>query len=418
MLESRRQAIQSLLQAAAAAGAGPWLARAALAQSTSARPTRGLEPFEIDFPPETIDDLNRRIDHVRWPGMPFETGWSTGTNDRVLKELVDYWRNEYDWFAVQSELNELDHLRGPIRGEQLHCVFYEAEGGSRADYPLLLLHGWPGSFHEFHEAAPRLASGVNGAPGFDVVVPSLPGYVLSQAPGEAGMTPLRIGERLHELMLELGYERYGVQGGDWGAVVATQMALRHPHALVALHLNFVANVPPPPDGVDPSPAEVAELESRAQWYTNEIEYARIQRTRPQTLTYAQHDSPVGWLAWMLEKYWAWSDHGDDLWETFSRDDVLTTASLYWLSGSILSAARLYDENANRTPENRLTGRVEVPTGYARFPKEPWGLPPDAVERGYNLVHYSEMPRGGHFPALEQPELWSNEVGRFFSGLGA
>ncbi|MFW5905121.1 MAG: epoxide hydrolase family protein [bacterium] len=401
--------------------------------------TPSLQPFGIDFSEAAVADLHRRIDRFRWPEMPFDTGWSAGTDGEVLRELVDHWRNDYDWFAVQDRLNELTHLKGPVEGEGLHCVVYRNGGGiddagddtgriggavgagggagaadAGGSFPLLLLHGWPGSFHEFHEAAPRLAAGIGGTQGFDVVVPSLPGFVLSDPPTERGMDPTRIAERLHALMGELGYGRYGVQGGDWGGIIGTQMARLFPDALVGLHLNFVASAPPPPEGVEPSPEEVAYREARARFSDAETGYSAIQGTKPRTLAYAQQDSPVGWLAWMLEKYWAWSDHGEDLWDTFSRDDVLTTAMLYWMPGRILSAARIYYETFNPVSDRRVGGRVEVPTGYARFPAEPWAPPVEVVERTYNVVRYTEPDRGGHFPALEQPEIWSEDVGRFFS----
>ncbi|MEX0856108.1 MAG: epoxide hydrolase [Gemmatimonadota bacterium] len=382
-------------------------------------PNVEMEPYRIDFPPAAIEDLHRRIDATRWPEMPFETGWESGTNDAVLRELVAYWRNDYDWFAVQERLNQRTHLRGPIEGEQLHCVVYEGEGADAPGrFPLLLLHGWPGSFHEFDAAAPRLAAGQGGAPGFDLVVPSLPGFAFSEAPRERGMNPTRIAERLHLLMGELGFERYGVQGGDWGSIIATQMARLHPEALVGLHLNFVASAPAPPDGVEPSAEEVAYRAARARFQGAETGYSSIQGTRPQSLAYAQNDSPVGLLAWILEKYWAWSDHGDDLWETFSRDDILTTVMLYWLPGRVLSSARIYYETSNPIPGTAIGGRVEVPTGYARFPAEPWGPPREVVERTYNLVHYSEPERGGHFPALERTMAWAEDVARFFGGLRA
>ncbi len=394
-----------------------------------------LRPFTIDFSEEAIEDLHRRIDRFRWPEMPFDTGWSAGTSEEVLRELVNYWRNDYDWFTVQDRLNGLTHLEGPIEGDGLHCVVYRrnrggadgAPGGANAggppatsdasdDFPLLLLHGWPGSFHEFPEAAPRLAGGIGGSGGFDVIVPSLPGFVFSDAPTERGMDPTRIAERLHALMLELGYERYGVQGGDWGGIIGTQMARLFPEALVGLHLNFVASAPPPPEGVEPSPEEVAYREARARFSDTESGYSSIQGTKPRTLAYAQQDSPVGWLAWTLEKYWAWSDHGDDLWDTFSRDDVLTTAMLYWMPGRILSAARIYYETFNPVGGRRVGGRVEVPTGYARFPAEPWAPPLEVIERTYDVVRYSEPSEGGHFPALEQSGIWSEDVSAFFSEL--
>jgi microsomal epoxide hydrolase len=231
------------------------------------------------------------------------------------------------------------------------------------------------------------------------------------------MDTTRIAERLHLLMVELGYPRYGVQGGDWGSIIATQMARLQPDALTGLHLNFIASAPPPPNGVEPSSEETAYRAARTRFQSLESGYSSIQGTRPQSLAYAQNDSPVGLLAWILEKYWAWSDHGDDLWETFSRDDILTTAMLYWVSGRVLSAARLYYETSNPVPGGlRAGGRIEVPTGYARFPAEPWGPPREIAERTYNLVSYSEPARGGHFPALEQPDIWSREVGGFFAAI--
>lgn len=431
MSPTRREAIRALIASAGAMAAGRGRPLGSELSALSAdpderqRPGVGrqevVEPFRIDFPASAIEDLHRRLDQVRWPQMPFDTAWSAGTNDGVLRELVAYWRDQYDWFAVQARLNELSHLRVGVEGERVHCVVYEADTSTRARgaFPLVLLHGWPGSFHEFGAAAPRLASGDAGDRAFDVVVPSLPGFVFSDPPSEPGMGPGRIAERLHGLMRALGYDRYGVQGGDWGSIIGTQMARRYPDAVVGLHLNFVASAPPPPDGVEPSPDEQAYREARARFQADETGYSGIQGTRPQTLAYAQQDSPLGWLAWMLEKYWAWTDHGDDLWDTFERDDVLTTAMLYWLPGRVLSAARIYYETSNPVDRSAsLGGRVEVPTGYARFPREPWAPPREVVERTYNLARYSEPPRGGHFPALEQPEIWSTEVAGFFSTLGA
>jgi pimeloyl-ACP methyl ester carboxylesterase len=371
-------------------------------------------PFRLEFTQRAIDDLHRRIDQTRWPDMPFDTGWDAGTNDRVLRDLVEYWRRDYDWFAEQDRLNELAHLRGVIGGEELHCVVYTGPGVEQR-MPLLLLHGWPGSFVEFLEAVPLLAEGVDGGPSFDLVVPSLPGFGLSEPPKTPGMHPGRIAERMHLLMRELGYGRYGVQGGDWGAIIGTRLARQEPEAVVALHLNFAAGGPPP-DG-EPSEEEREFRERMAVFQAVETGYSRIQGTRPQTLTYAQHDPPVGLLAWILEKFWAWSDHGDDLWDTFDRDRVLTNVMLYWLTGRTLSAARTYYESGREQPPFRPTGPVEVPTGYARFPGEPWAPPRAVVERGYNLVQWSEMDAGGHFAALEQPQAFAAEVAGFFAGQG-
>ena len=197
-----------------------------------------MRPFRIEYTKNEVDDLHRRLDATRWPALPFDTGWSSGTNDQVLRELVRYWRHEYDWLEIQEQLNQLTHLRGPIEGEELHCVVYKGSGGDRRP-PLLLLHGWPGSFVEFLDAAEMIAHGIDGQPGFDLVVPSLPGFGLSEAPRTPGMHAGRIAERMHGLMKELGYQRYGVQGGDWGAIIATALALQQPDSVAGLHITFV-----------------------------------------------------------------------------------------------------------------------------------------------------------------------------------
>lgn len=374
-----------------------------------------MRPFLIAYSEDAIDDLKRRLDATRWPVMPFKTGWSSGTDDEVLRDLVLYWRHEYDWFNVQRELNRLEHFRGPVEGETLHCVCYQ---GSRGGYgpPLLLLHGWPGSFVEFLDAAKIAASGIDGRPGFDLVVPSLPGFVFSQAPRSPGMHAGRIAERMHRLMQTLGFSRYGIQGGDWGAVIATALAARHPESVIGLHINFVHPAQPPAQGEPQSKEEMSYLAFHQKFKTEETGYSHIQSTKPHSLAYALQDSPVGLLAWFLEKFWAWSDHDGDLWQTFSKDRLLTNVMLYWLTGSVLSSARIYHETFLHLPKTERSRRVEVPTAYARYPAEPWSPPRRMVERQYHLVHYSEPAKGGHFAAMEQPALWAADVTSFFSHL--
>jgi microsomal epoxide hydrolase len=369
-----------------------------------------LRPFRIEFTERVIADLHRRIDATRFPEVSIDEGWQAGTNDGVLRELVRYWRQDYDWSAQQEWLNQLTHVRGPIDGEELHALLYTGPG-SELRIPLLLIHGWPGSFVEFLEAAPLLAAGVDGEPGFDLVVPSLPGFGFSEAPRAVGMHPGAIAERLHGLMQALGYERYGVQGGDWGAIIGTALAGAHPEAVRALHVNFALGGPPPANG-EISAEERAYRAEQERFQATETGYSRIQETRPQTLAYAQQDSPVGLLAWMLEKFWFWSDHGNDLWETLDRDAVLTNVMMYWLTGTVLSAARIYYE-MSRSGGAFLAGRVEVSTGYARYPGEPWTVPTEVLERRYNLTRVSEPAHGGHFAAFEQPQIYAADVGSFF-----
>ena len=268
-------------------------------------------------------------------------------------------------------------------------------------------------------AADLLVEGIDGGPGFDVMVPSLPGFGLSEAPRAPGVHPGRIAERLHLLMRALGYERYGVQGGDWGAIVGARLARAHPEAVVGLHLNFPA-LP-----VGPQPPEAASEEERTRdaamqrWRDAEGAYSRIQSSKPQTLAYALNDSPVGLLAWILEKFWAWSgrpEERDGLWRRFDRDAVLANVTLYWLTGTALSASRTYYEARREEPQFRPTTRLEVPTAFARFPDEPWTAPRGALERTYRLVRWAELPRGGHFAALEEPQLYAEDVAAFFTSF--
>ena len=374
-----------------------------------------LQPFRIDFGEAAIADLHRRIDETRWPSIPFATGWSAGTDDDVLRDLVRYWRSEFDWFEVQDSLNRLTHLRGPVgdEGEALHCAVVGRDGGGRT--PLLLMHGWPGSFIELLPAAELLAQGVDGAPGFEVVVPSLPGFGCSEAPRQPGMHPGRIAERMHALMAELGHERYGVQGGDWGAVVGARLARQQPRAVLGLHLNFPAGLVPAPPDAEP-PEEEAEWRAQmAEWRDLEGAYGHIQGTKPQTLGYSLNDSPVGLLAWILEKFRAWSEPGE-LWEIFDRDAVLANVTLYWLTGTALSAARTYYESRRESPPFRPSSVPPLPMAYARFLGEPWTAPRAVVERSFRLVRWSEPPRGGHFAAMEQPELFAADVASFFGQI--
>lgn len=369
------------------------------------------EPFEVVFPESMIADLRDRIRRTRWPELQFDTGWQRGMDRRTLQSLATYWMDDFDFQLCQDELNRLRHERELIDGMRIHYMIFEGTGDDRL--PLLLLHGWPGSFVEFIDAAQLLCGGQSNGRSFDVVVPSLPGFAFSDAPSEPGMHGGRIAELFHQLMRSLGYERYGVQGGDWGAVIASALALQQPGSVAGLHLNLIPDAPRAPEGTTPSEAELRYLAYRDEWDAENFGYYNIQSTRPQTLSYAQHDSPVGLLAWIVEKFWAWSDHGDDLWETFDRDRLLTNVMLYWLPGRVLSSASIYYEMEHPS-EEFLSGRVEVPTGYARFPKEPWRAPRDMVERKWNLVHYTEQPRGGHFAAMEQPDLFATDVSTFFS----
>ncbi|MFA7248564.1 MAG: epoxide hydrolase family protein [Dehalococcoidia bacterium] len=377
-------------------------------------PASRLLPFRIEFGPRAVDDMRRRIEEFRWPHLGYDSGWATGTSDRVLRDLVRTWVRDFDWSRVQAALNERAHVRGEIEGEAMHAM---VSAGPAAEHrvPLLMIHGWPSTFADFLDVAHLLGRPDEAGRAFDTVVPSLPGFGFSDAARSPGMHPGRIAERLHALMRALGYRRYGVHGGDWGAIIGTALALQHPEAVIGLHLHHAPGRPEPAGGPPLSDTERAYLDGLRQFRAEESGYVAIQGTRPQSLAYAQNDSPVGLLAWMLEKYWAWSDHGDDLWTAVDRDRVLTNATLYWLTGTALSAMRIYYERAHAR-EAFLDGFVQVPTGFIRFPRDPWGAPRELVARSYHLVRYVEAERGGHFAAIEQPAALAGDVRAFFAGL--
>ena len=378
-------------------------------------PLAQLLPFRIEFGQRALDDMRRRIEDFRWPNLGYDSGWVTGTSDTVLRDLVRYWVRDFDWLRVQTALNTRAHVRGDIEGETMHAMVSAGPAVERRT-PLLLIHGWPSSFADFLDVARTLGTPDESGQAFDVVVPSLPGFGFSNPPGAPGLHPGRIAGRLHTLMRSLGYERYGVQGGDWGAVIGTALALRHPDAVIDLHLNHAPNRTLPADTPLLTEVERVYLDGHQRVRFEESGYIAIQGTRPQSLGYAQNDSPVGLLAWMLEKYWAWSDHRDDLWSGLDRDRVLTDVTLYWLTATALSAMRIYYERAH-TDEPFLDGFVTAPTGFLRFPRDPWGAPRELIARSYNLVHYAEASAGGHFAAMEQPALLAAGVRGFFDSLG-
>ena len=331
------------------------------------------------------------LDNIRWPeGIDDDGGIRI---DRV-KQLVARWR-DFDFDKHERELNRFPHFieRG------LHFIDQRAHNASAM--PLLLLHGWPGSFIEFLRVAPLLADR------FHLVIPSLPGYGFSEKPRERGMSSARIAERMLELMQSLGYERFGVQGGDWGASIATWMAIKSPQRVAAIHLNYVPGSYAPPPGPPPTEEEEQSLRDVARWVDESGAYGRVQRTRPLTLAYGLNDSPVALLAWIAEKFDEWSDP-----QTRVDDDaILLNTTIYWTTQTIYSSMRLYLESV-KTPL-ALRERVPVRAGFARFAREEPFPPRSWVERGYDVQHWTEFPRGGHFAALEQPNELANDAIAFF-----
>lgn len=382
-----------------------------------------ITPFEIHIPDADIADLKARLANARLPAQIPGTGWEYGTNAEYLRELVDYWQNDFDWRAQEAELNKFAQFKTNIDGLPIHFIHVRAANPDAT--PLLITHGWPGSFVEFRKIIgplthPELYGG-NAEDAFHVVIPSLPGFGFSGEPQERGYNPERMAHVLAALMQRLGYEHYGAQGGDWGAIINRVHAARYPERMIGLHSNFVLASPPEDPAVRAAvpEAETAAREARAAFMANEVGYQQIQGTKPQTLGVALNDSPAGLAAWIVEKFHGWSDidqqsvNGLDA--KFTKDEILTDISVYWFTASITASTRIYYESRN-FPASEPLGFVTVPTAGAIFPAEIYITPRLWAEASYNIVRWTPMPRGGHFAAMEEPELLLEDVRAFFRSL--
>jgi pimeloyl-ACP methyl ester carboxylesterase len=377
--------------------------------------SEAIERFQIRVEDSVLDDLHRRLLQTRFPDQIEGTDWECGTPIDYLRELVEYWCDEYDWRAQEARLNELAHFRTRIDGQSIH--FIHARSAHADALPLLIMHGWPGSVVEFLDVIPRLtepqAHGGRAEDAFHVIAPSLPGYGFSEPTRTRGWDVRRIAQAFVELMRRLGYTRYGAQGGDWGAQLATRIGPLDPEHCIAIHTNMPLAARPD----DPGPLsdeEKVDLAGMARFQREESGYAQQQGTRPQTLGVALNDSPAGLLSWILEKFRAWSDCGDHPETVFTRDQLITNVMLYWVTQTVTSSVRLYWESRQSGMWEEVPEFVEAPTGVARYPKEEVLRFPRAwVERQYNVTHWSDLPRGGHFAAMEQPELFSENLRSFF-----
>jgi pimeloyl-ACP methyl ester carboxylesterase len=385
-------------------------------------PRVGIQPFSVAVDAGVIDDLRARIRASRLPETAPGEPWAQGTDRNWLEELLGYWADGFDWRAAERELNRFAHYRAQIGGTVVHFVHERARRGG--GIPLVLGHGWPSCFAELLPVVPLLTDpaghGIAG-PAFDVVIPSLPGYGFSPRPAAAGGVTYRYVAGLwHELMRGLGYARYAAGGGDFGAGIATFMALGDPGPLIGLHLTGLELTPWAGPGSRPlSAAERAYLEQARRWGQAERGYTAIQSTKPQTLGYALNDSPAGLAAWILEKWRSWSDCRGDLESRLPRDFLLTVVTLYWVTSTITSSVRDYYDNRRWQGEPRLgpDDIVRVPTAVAVFPHTliPEGEPPrEWAERLYDIHRWTVMPRGGHFAPAEEPELLARDIAAFFA----
>lgn len=367
---------------------------------------------------DVLADLNTRLALTRMPGFPFQRGWHWGAHESYMAELLAYWRSDYDWNQQASKLLPFPHCLADIDGRDVHFIHVRSSNANAL--PLVLNHGWPGSVFEFHKIIGPLCEprdhGGNARDAFHIICPSMTGYAWSQPLREGGGDIKQVAERQVQLMQLLGYDRYGVQGGDWGALVSPYMALLDPDHVIGVHVNLAVA------GSTSDPAEAAERGVVTGDYALTEEYDRrqkgyavIQSLMPDQLAYALHDSPIGLAAWIVSCFNMWGDCGDDIESRFTKDELLTTVMTYWLTGSMPSAIRLYAE----TLESGLFGPPDTfcktPTGVAQFkdiarPTREW------AEQHYNIVQWNEFDRGGHFAALEEPEILIGEIRRFFRPL--
>jgi pimeloyl-ACP methyl ester carboxylesterase len=377
-----------------------------------------IQPFKINIPQATLDDLHERLARTRWPDEVEGAGWDYGTNIGYLKSLVDYWQHEFDWHKQEAKLNTYTQFRADIDGLNIHFIHERGKGPN--PIPLILTHGWPDSFYRMHKIIPMLTDpesfGGNAADSFDVIVPSIPGFGFSDSVRKPGWTVKQTAELWASLMRDvLGYQRYAAAGGDGGSPISQLLALNDPTSVIGIHLTdigFQATM-----NLDPSsltPAEQQYLGAMQQRFFQEGGYVMIQSTRPQTLAYGLNDSPIGLAAWIIEKFYGWSDIDGDIEREYTKDELLTNIMIYWVTQTINPSIRSYYEESH-TPSLKPGQRVEVPVAMALFPKDT--PPPRALaEHTLRIERWTEMPRGGHFPALEVPELYAGDLQAFFRSL--
>lgn len=396
-----------------------------------------IRPFRIDIPEESLQDLRRRVTQPRWPDRETVSDRAQGAQLAKVQDLVDYWATDYDWRKLEASLNALPQFVTEIDGLDIHFIHVRSPHAHAL--PLIMTHGWPGSFLEFVKVIGPLSDPephARAQDAFDLVVPSMPGFGFSARPQATGWNPERIAGAWAELMRRLGYERYVAQGGDWGAVVTDVLGRHAPEGLAGIHVTSLLGAierPPAPDtqttvppevanalkNGEPSPASLSAEETIAYDASKNFAaggsgFRAIMGTRPQTIGYSLADSPAGLAAWFYEKFAEWTDTDGEPERVLTKDDMLDDVTLYWLTNTAASSARIYwENNAHKT----TAGEVSIPAAVSRFPKEIIPLPRSWAERAYpNLVYFNELDKGGHFAAWEQPELFAGEMRAAFSSL--
>jgi pimeloyl-ACP methyl ester carboxylesterase len=381
-----------------------------------------VKPFLIDIHEEVLNDVSERLKLTRWTDEVDRAGWDYGTNEAYLKEIADYWQNDYDWRKQEEALNKFVQFKAEIGGLNIH--FIHERGKGKNPLSLILFHGWPDSFYRYHKIIPMLTDpsrfGGDSSDSFDVIVPSLPGFGFSDRPKTRGYRVADWDRIWAKLMTDdLGYSRFGAAGGDTGSPVAQLLALNHPDSVVGIHLTdvgwFKTNLN---NTAGLSEEEQHYLGVVQGWFFQEGAYVMIQSTKPQTLAYGLNDSPIGLASWILEKFRWWSDCDGDIEKKFTKDELLTNIMIYWVTQTINSSIRVYYEESHN--QSLPSGQhIEVPVGLALFPKDPPRMivPRSWAERRLkNIERWTVMPRGGHFAAMEEPELLVEDLREFYRPL--
>ncbi|GAA4476881.1 epoxide hydrolase family protein [Gluconacetobacter asukensis] len=381
----------------------------------------GIREYKIHVSDDAIADLRARLQAVRWPVVLDDTSWADGASLTEIRQLVQYWLHNFDWRSQEQRLNCLPQFLLDVGGTDIH--FVHQKGIGPAPIPLILTHGWPGSFCEMEHILPLLtdpgAHGGDPADAFDVVIPSLPGFGFSARPTKAGTSSKTIAMLWRELMCELGYERFATQGGDIGAGVSMWLARLFPESILGAHVNYIPGSFKPGIVNVSQPVSAEEnsfLERAGRFSAEEGAYSALQATKPQTLAFSLTDSPVGLAAWIAEKFHTWTDRRNAPQSGVPLDVLLTDISLYWFSENVDASLRLYKENRLNPLAFEVGERVDVPLGVAVFPYELPTPPRSWVERVFPVTRWTEMPAGGHFAALEQPKLLAEDIRAFFRPL--
>ena len=374
------------------------------------------EPFAPRADPAVLEDLRARLRATRWPDAPEDAGWSLGTDLDYLRELAAYWADEFDWTAQEAALARLPRYRVRLGGVWIHFVHARAAGPAGPVLPLVLTHGWPDSFWRYTKVIGLLtdpaAHGADPADAFDVIVPDIPGFGYSDRPPGPVLDAVAVAGLWAQLMTILGYPRFGAAGGDIGGQVSRYLALDYPDRVAAVHRTDAGAAVYTGDPADLAPEERAYRQRGAAWNATEGAYIAMQATKPQTAAFGLTDSPAGLAAWIVEKLRTWSDNDGDIEQSFTKDEILTNLTIYWLTATIGSSIRMYHANA-QIPAAQHTRKVQVPSGFSLFAGDIHHPPRAWLERTANLVRLTEPPRGGHFAAFEEPELYAEELRAFF-----